>query len=86
MGTVGSCSALAESPQRELDAERRAPAQQAEERRRCEPLCLNDEQKEIVDIIVALVDATRSTDAARIVFVDGPAGSGKTHLHRKMLH
>lgn len=67
-------------------AETRTGSQLEEEREAHDALVLNDGQKKIYGIMCDLIDGNTSPDLPNVVFVDGPAGSGKTHLYKKVLH
>ena len=71
---------------REYAAELRTELEMLEERAAYEALMLNQDQQSAFDLVRSLVDNECSADLPNVVFVDGPAGTGKTFLYRKVLH
>ena len=67
-------------------AELRTGNQLIEERLLCDALPLNSDQQAVYDHACALLENPSQSSAGNLMFVDGPAGSGKTHLYRKLLH
>ena len=47
---------------------------------------LNDDQSLVFDTVRALIDGSAPADSPDAIYIDGPAGTGKTHIHRKFLH
>ena len=71
---------------REYLAEMRFGDQLTEERKAYEALHLNRDQQVAFETVRSLVDGEAAAGAHNVVFVDGPAGTGKTFLYRKALH
>lgn len=77
---------------KEYSAELRTVEQRAEEQELCDSLPLNEEQKLAFDIISRALDhcmhvpGPLPANLDNLFFVDGPAGTGKTHLYKKILH
>ena len=51
-----------------------------------ERLLPNDDQGLVFNTVQALVDGTAPPNAPNIVYIDGPAGAGKTHIYKKIIH
>eukprot|EP00959_Pyramimonas_sp_CCMP1952_P251144 5249124-Pyramimonas_sp.AAC.1 len=51
-----------------------------------EQLTLNEDQRAIFDFVQTRVDQATDTDDANIVYIDGPAGTDKTHVYKKIQH
>ena len=71
---------------KEYDSELRSETQQREERAAYEELTLNADQQIAFDAVKSMIDDPSAIDSKNVVFVDGPAGTGKTFLYRKVLH
>eukprot|EP00959_Pyramimonas_sp_CCMP1952_P226525 4736585-Pyramimonas_sp.AAC.1 len=70
----------------EYSRELRSPAEMCKEKDQFDKLSLNGDQQPIFDFVQAKVDGTASPETANVVYIDGPAGTGKTHVYRKILH
>ena len=75
-----------QSVAREYDLELRSEEQIIQEQKDYDALVLNSDQQLVLDFVQSLVDNRADPRAPNVVFVDGPAGTGKTFLYRKVLH
>ena len=78
--------ALADSRAREYNLELRSKDQLLEEQKHYDSLHLNADQQLAFDSVRSLVDNQAPPNASNVIFIDGPAGTGKTYLYRKVLH
>ena len=76
----------AERAAQEYARELRSPMEMCKEKAEFDRLALNDDQKSIFEFVRSRVDGAADPDAATVIYIDGPAGTGKTHVYRKVLH
>jgi ATPase involved in DNA replication initiation len=70
----------------EYSAELRDQNQRKNEDVAFEELSLNDDQQEAYNAVWRSINNPTDYTIPNVVYVDGPAGSGKTHLYRNILH
>ena len=80
--TINSACRAEDEYLREL----RSPDELQKERAACDALTLTDEQSFIYTSMLCSIDRTGDSTDHTVHYVDGPAGAGKTHLYRKLLH
>ena len=71
---------------KEYAAELRVGSQLDEEKALAESFTLNGDQAHVFKAVMALLGNPHSIGHSNVIFVDGPAGTGKTFLYRKVLH
>ena len=75
-----------EKEAREYGQELRTTSERQKEASLYRGLSLAPSQQDIFDYVKNLIDSHSPPTTARIVYLDGPAGTGKTHVYCKLLH
>ena len=80
------CKVQGNRAQREYTAELRTETQQQQERHDFEQIILNEKQREAFKVVVQSIEDPHNETIPNVVYVNGPGGTGKTHLYKKVLH